>query len=655
MRIRVDGWSPGSVAFGDDIDATFRTSFETPVDGHLHFGGIATLATIIVDGTPAARSSSMWIPLNVPVSAGAHTVEVHCRALADELAVARKPRARWRQKLAYDKNLRWFRTSLNGRSPGFAPGPPVVGLWRPVWFVADEPELRVRTWMEGQDGLVSVTSSLPDETLIRVGQSAAPLMNGHALLRVPSAKLWWPHTHGEPHLYKVSADGHAVARRVGFRTLENIGDILRDGLRPRINGVDLFVRGALWTPVPEGEERATLELARDHGLNAVRIPGTMTYETEYFHGLCDELGMLVWQDLMFANFDYPFGDPGFRSLVDQEVDALIDVIGGRPSNFCVCGNSEIEQQAAMMGLDPSLARPAFFAEELPARLQDAEVDALYMPSAPCGADRPMLAAQGVSNWFAVGAYRRPFGAIRSAGVRFASECLALANIGDDSPAPDDPSWKHGVPRDVGADWDFDDVRDHYLKLLYDVDPDTLKARDPARWLELSKQVSADVMVEVLGEWRRPGSGCAGAFILWLRDLAPGAGWGLIDCRGKPKHVLRELRALLAPIAIWMTDEGTSGYAVHVANDGPTPLDASVRIALSRAGQRLDGGEQCIHLPPNGAWTGDVESIIGRWVDASYAYRFGPPSHDMVTAELCAASGALLGTARRFPLGRSAVS
>lgn len=651
MRIRVDGWDPGTVAFGDETDATFSTTFETPVDGHLRFDGIATLAEVSVDGAPVAQSSSMWVPLEVPLSAGAHLIEVHCRALAPQLAIARKPRARWRQKVASDKNLRWFRATLNGRAPGFAPGPPAVGLWRPVWFVANEARLRLRTRLEGSVGLVNATSNLPDGTRIWVGEACAPLAGGRAEICVPSPRRWWPHTHGDPYLYEVSADGHEVKRKVGFRTIESGGDILRDGLRPRINEVDLFVRGAVWTPVPDGEERSTLETARAHGLNAVRIPGTMAYETPRFHDLCDELGILVWQDLMFANFDYPFADAEFRALVGREVEALIDVIGGRPSSFCVCGGSEIEQQAAMFGLDPSLGRPPFFGEELPALLEEAEVDALYVPSAPCGADRPMLAEQGVSNWFAVGGYRRPFADIRPAGVRFASECLALANIGDDVPRPDDPRWKDGVPRDAGADWDFDDVRDHYLALLYEVDSDRLKATDPDRWLELSRRVSGDVMAEVLGEWRRPASGCGGAFILWLRDLARGAGWGLIDSEGAPKPVLRALAGVLAPVAIWMTEEGMGGYGVHVANDRPEPLDATVRIAVSRAGQPIDGGEQALSLPPHAAWTGDVETIIGRWLDVSYAYRFGPPSHDLVTAELRSQSGALLGHSRRYPLGR----
>jgi beta-mannosidase len=160
------------------------------------------------------------------------------------------------------------------------------------------------------------------------------------------------------------------------------------------------------------------------------------------------------------------------------------------------------------------------------------------------------------------------------------------------------------------------------------------------------------MSEVFGEWRRAESGCGGAFVLWLRDLAPGAGWGLIDRKGAPKPVLRALADVLAPVAIWMTDEVMAGYAVHVANDRPEPLQAKIVISLTRAGERIDGGEMEIAIAPRSSWSGDVETIIGHWADIAYTYRFGPPAHDLVTAELRSAAGELLGTARRFPLGRS---
>ncbi len=605
MRSRIDGWTPAATGSGDDVGFSCAATVDAPCEGELVFDGIATLADVLVDGEVVASSESMWVPVRVPVTAGTHAVEVVCHPLTPRLAERRKPRARWRQKVAYDGNLRWFRTTLLGRAPGFAPGPPVVGLWRPAWFVAGEPRLELRPRLEGPDGVVAYRKD----------------GGAWAELRIADVEPWWPHTHGAPALHDLDFQG--VRRRVGFRSVQARGDLLADGLRLAVNGVEVFVRGAVWTPVPEGEERATLEAARDAGLNCIRLAGTGVYESPAFYDLCDELGLLVWQDLMFANLDYPYDQ---LPLAD-EMGALADLVGGRPSLAVVCGGSEVEQQAAMLGLDPAIARP-------PVLPGADELDAIYVPNAPCGLTRPLAPAEGVSNWFGVGGYRRPLADARAAGVRFASECLALANVGADADVT-------GSMRDVDSPWDFLDVTRHYLGELYG--PDASDALLP--W------VSGDVLAETFGEWRRAGSPCGGAIVLWLRDLAPGAGWGLLDHTGAPKAALAALRAVLAPVAVWTTDEGLGGLAIHVANDRPEPLAQTLRVTLYRDGEHVVGETTApLDVPAHGSWTGDVESLLGRWVDAAYAYRFGPPQHDLVVVALDD-----LGLAHaREPAGRSPV-
>src|SRR6185437_12849898 len=182
-----------------------------------------------------------------------------------------------------------------------------------------------------------------------------------------------------------------------------------------------------------------------------------------------------------------------------------------------------------------------------------------VPSTPWGGDLPFRPDRGVAHYYGVGAYRRPLEDARRAEVKFAAECLAFANL------PDEPTeWKAGVPRDVGAGWDFEDVRDHYLRELFALDPVALRSTDPERYLELSRQVSGEVMAEVFGEWRRAGSTCHGGLVLWLPDVRPGAGWGVLDHRGSPKVAYHNLRRVLRPVAVWSTDEGLDGIVAHVA-------------------------------------------------------------------------------------------
>ena len=90
------------------------------------------------------------------------------------------------------------------------------------------------------------------------------------------------------------------------------------------------------------------------------------------------------------------------------------------------------------------------------------------------------------------------------------------------------------------------------------------------------------MADAFGEWRRSRSTCAGALVWWLNDSVPGAGWGAVDVHGRPKAAYWYLRRALAPVAVWMTDEGTNGVAVHVANDTRLAVEATSRVALSAA-------------------------------------------------------------------------
>ncbi len=682
----------------DDEDWWYRTTFEaaraaTGEEIVLRLDGLATVATVYLNGRVILESESMFIAHVIDVGdrlRGHNELAIRFHALSPLLKPKRRPRARWRTKIVPDGNLRFFRTSILGRAPGFAPGPAVVGPWRAIslqrreGFVIDALQLRAR--LVGDDGVLDVRGRLRALADSEIHSAEVELTGPSGTHRatlgltdgaqggfegrvtVPDVARWWPHTHGDPVMHEVrlhldlAAGAIAVdAGRVGFRTISSGADPGHeapvDGLDLHVNDVEIFARGAVWTPLDplgltasEAELRTALGDARDAGMNMLRVPGIGAYESDTFHDLCDELGILVWQDFMFANFDYPIGDPTFRSLVQVEANQLLERIGGRPSLAVLCGNSEVEQQIAMLGLDPEIARGELFDELLPALAEAACVDAVYLPSAPSGGVLPFRFDRGVSNYFGVGGYRRPLEDARRSEVRFASECLAISNV----PAYD-PKPKEGVPRDVGSEWDFEDVRDHYLALLYEIDPASLRESDPNRYLELSRSVSGQVMAYVFGEWRREASPSAGGLVLWMRDLQAGAGWGVVDHEGTPKAAYHHLRRALAPAAVWMTDEGLAGVAVHLVNDGPEPLASRLRLALYRnQEQKVEEVTREIVLAAHGSETLDVEGVIGRFVDASWAYRFGPPPHDLIVATLEREVGGgpeLVSQAFQFPAGR----
>ncbi|MGP8445160.1 glycosyl hydrolase 2 galactose-binding domain-containing protein [Burkholderia vietnamiensis] len=668
----------------DERDHWYRVELRGHGARLLRFHGLATLAQAWLDDTPILHSDSMFVTHDVRVTlAGQHTLFVCFRALAPHLRTARAARrARWRTRLAEPATLRTVRTSLLGHMPGWFPHYVPTGPWRPI-DVLDPAEgtvpahcdLHARVdgdtgWLDAE---LTFAAPLPDAFAARLscGEHHATLERAGAdrllaTVAVPNVRLWWPHTHGEPVLYDIAL--HVGAERIvlgatGFRTIEQHAGDDGNGFGLRVNGTPVFARGACWSsaaPLALHADDATyarlLGLARDAGFNMIRVGGTMTYEADAFHAWCDRLGLMVWQDFMFANFDYALDDRAFADAVDAEADQFLARRRASPSLAVLCGGSEIAQQAAMSGLGPKQRAVELTAERLAARAAAWRPDVPYVSDSPDGGVLPFVPRERVSHYYGVGAYLRPLDDARRADVRFASECLAFANVPCDAtlerigrPHPHEPRWKAAVPRDPGASWDFDDVRDHYLRTLYDVAPERLRREDPARYFELSRAVIADVMRETFSEWRRSGSRCAGALVWQFQDVMPGAGWGLLDAAHLPKSGWYALRQVLQPVQIVVVDEGLNGLDVHVINERAAPLTASVELVALRDGRTpvaRCGGQ--VRLAAHDAVRLGSAELLGRFFDWTYAYRFGPCEHDTVVASLRGDNGALLSQAFHFP-------
>ncbi len=667
----VAGWSDRDY---DAEDWWFRTTFavESADAAHvLELDGLATLADVWVNGVHQFHGENMFTAERLVLGhlSPVNELAIRFAALAPRLA-ERRPRPRWRTGLVRHQTLRFVRTTLLGRMPGWSNTAAPVGPWRPVAVrarVEEAPTLLDRhlvARLDGDDGVVIleavVDGARGQVAELQVGTSSAALEvltdpDGRSTVtgrvRVPTVERWWPASHGDQPRYPVRlvvGEQTFDLGAVGFRTLEV--DRSDGGFRVVVNGVPVFCRGALWVPpdvvsLAAGADavRAAVARAADAHMNMLRVPGTMVYEDGAFFDACDELGVLVLVDAMLANFDYP-EDEAFEASLGRELDQQFARLAGRPSVAVLCGGSEIEQQAAMAGVERGQWTGRLLEQLVPEAAAARLPDTPYVTSSPTGGPLPFGTEEGLTHYYGVGAYLRGFDDIRRSAVRFAGECLAFsvppepetvdAVFGGPALAGHHPTWKAAVPRDAGSSWDFEDVRDHYVARLFDVDVRTLRTEDPERYLDLGRAAVAECMAVAFAEWRRAGSPADGGLVLSLRDLVPGAGWGLVDALGHRKAPWFALRRLFAPLALSVTDEGLNGLSAHVANDRAQAWRGTLGVTLLADGATtVEAAEVAIEVAARTSVTVELATAFPSFRDLSYAYRFGPPAHDVVHVEL----------------------
>lgn len=643
-----------------DLDADdwwFRCRFDCAspdVGWVLELDGIATLGDVWLNGTLVVSTKNMFRGHSIDVGdviGASNEVVIRCAAINAELA-RKRPRPAWKTRLVRNQNLRWIRTTLLGRMPSWPPPVPPVGPWRRVGVVESSTvldEIALTTRLDGNTGIVEIRARLradaaTDEArLVVAGHAAVLTVEGNSVVgrvRVDDAQRWWPATHGEPRRYPVELQLRSGARQqaislgaVGFREV-----VFRDSEAPAlsINAVVVFCRGACWSPVDPvslnpGRDvvRRALEAARDAGVNMLRLNGTTIYEDDDFYALCDELGIMVWQDLMFASMHYPTNDPDFVEEVHGEVREVARRLAAHPCVVAICGGSEVFQQAAMLG--QVVTGKDFFTDDLAAVVNESCPAVAYWPNSPCGGTHPFTVDTGIAHYQGVGGYRRPLHDARLASPRFATECLAVSHLPDartvddllaDGASVSDATWKQGVPRDRGTSWDFEDVRDYYVRELYGIDPTELRIVQPERYLDVGRAATTEVVERTIAEWRRPPSSCKGALLLEWHDLAPGAGFGLVDSRGRRKPAYYGFKRAARPVALLVADEGMNGLDLWAVNDTSHDVNGRLRVRVFSRSACVSEVETALDVPARDHRRLRVEEILGSFMDITHAFGFG---------------------------------
>lgn len=666
--------------------------------------GVATIFDVLWNGEVVDSGTNMFVGHRIAVTAqaGTNTLEIRCRSLSEWFTQIRAPRQRWRTKIVSEAKLRSVRTTLFGRIPSWSPPVPPVGPYLPVRLSPASTE----TWIVESltsgivDGMGRVaitvrsgdTSDATDEKAtstatvprlqLRVGTTTTGLLPSDdgtwsAKVEISNPQLWWPHTHGDPALYPVDlicesdASGQTLITThslgsTGFRSIAVDRGSDGKGFAIRVNDVPVFVRGGSFMPdtTTFGANSAKvvqqLSALAAAGCNMVRVSGVTGYQSDDFFAMCDALGMLVWHDAAFANFDYGL-DEVLTNSISEEIGQFLHRTAARPSLAVFCGGSEMEQQATMVGQPPTVAQTTLGATLIRDLIKTHRAELSYVDNSPTGGHLPFANDVGVAHYFGVGAYRRPLADARHANVRFAAECLAFANVpsarvvqklvGDGESAPVHPRYRNRVPRDRGTGWDFDDVRDYYANILFGVVPSEIRATDPSRYLAIARATSYELYQRTLAEWRRPESSCNGALVWFLNDLWAGPGWGLLDSNGSPKAAYFGFAQAARPLALLAVDEGLNGLDFWLHNDTPNEVTGTLTIRSFRDGlTETDRGHGDVSVSPCSSIRVRADDYFGHFTDPTYAYRFGPAPHHVVVAEWTDAYGGIAGRSAFVPQG-----
>ena len=425
-----------------------------------------------------------------------------------------------------------------------------------------------------------------ETTVLDAGQNQIPLS-----LTVEEPALWWPHDLGEQPLSEltVSLGEDVHTERIGFREVEIVQEPDKKGesFAIAVNGHQHFAKGANWIPteVLPGCQRAEqyeqlLTSAKAANMNVVRVWGGGQYEREQFYDLCDELGLLVWQDFMFACSAYP-ADDEYLTTVETEARQQVRRLSTHPSVAVWCGNNEVEMGLNTWfngeeNLDQLCADyRELFHDLLPMVVEEEHPARPYWPSSPSSGieaafdDDGMPTGEALS--FDTGTMHdwrvwhsgEPFEAYEDVIARFdaefgyqsfaSSETLSTA-LDDDQMNPTAPLMEHHQRSEGGNERIVQRMAD-YFRIPFDFDSFVFIS-------QIQQVLAMEVGIE---HWRRERPLCMGTIFWQLNDVWPCASWSSIEYGGRWKVLQYAARRFFAPVLV-STTETDGGLAVWVTND-----------------------------------------------------------------------------------------
>lgn len=462
-----------------------------------------------------------------------------------------------------------------------------------------------------------------------IKKTHANLTEGNNILQIPfeieNPELWWPNGMGEQVLYdievKLTSDFYTdiKSHKIGLRTIELIRepDAIGTSFYFKVNGHPVFMKGANYIPqdvfltnTKKENYEHIIASAKDANMNMLRVWGGGIYENDEFYQLCDEMGLLVWQDFMFACAMYP-GDTYFLENVKQEAIDNVKRLRNHTSIALWCGNNEIlsawedwgwknkvtEEQSKEIADTIWKAYDDVFHKLLPEVVTTYDGTRAYWPSSP-GSDfggKESL-EKGDAHYWMVWWGKEPFDNYNKAIPRFMSEygfqSFPEFSTVEKYTLPED----HNIYSEVmkshqRSSIGNETIEDYMLR-------DYKQPKDFESFLYVSQLLQAHGIKIGIEAHRRNRDRCMGSLYWQINDCWPVASWSSIDYYGKYKALHYTAKKSFENFLISFENK-EDHLNVYVVSDSLKNMNAILKIELlDFDGQLLKQWEELITVEAN---------------------------------------------------------
>lgn len=466
-------------------------------------------------------------------------------------------------------------------------------------------EVSVEKFRRASTG-VTVTLAYPDGKTEKQ-EIKSISSTGKCLFTISKPSLWWPNGYGDQPLYTVTAvlksDGAELdssSRKVGLRTIDlnQRKDKFGRAFTFVVNGVQIFAKGANWIPADQFPSQITDERYRHliwstakANLNMLRVWGGGIYEDERFYDLCDEFGILVWQDFMYSCAQYPV-DKAYLENCRKDAEYNIVRLRNRACLALWCGNNEMEWFLCngIGGESNGRWRKMYakiFHELLASVVSKLDPDTFYWPSSPSNGlhhafDDPNGLAAGDCHYWDVWHARKPFTAYRELRPRFMSEfglqSLPTLETIKTFASSEEMNMTSHVMECHQKNGAGNGLVLHYLAQTFRF------PRNFEMMCYVTQLVQSEAMRIGVEHWRRDRGRCMGTLYWQIDDCYPTISGASLDYYGRWKALQYVAKRFFSPILLSVEEQGSTAK-IHVTNDTTKPA----RIELKWSLETLDGG------------------------------------------------------------------